>query len=305
MLGKKKSKSVIGLDIGAKATKVVQLNFVANNKPQLARCDLIPTGMMDEEFEGTIKTYLKDNKMTGSMVACSLDDPTLKIRKMTLPKMPEADLIEAIRWNFRDSVEGNIDDYAISYSRIDDKKDSDVEQFEIMAYTISKESVISYQTFIQGLGLHPFFIEPQAVTLASTLDRSFGDEDRFIAGVDLGYRHAIFYVVGRGVFLFSRPLIGISLEDKAKVGDSFNQKLAIEIQKSIDTFQVNFKLDQISNLFLSGGGASDELKEYLTTNLGLKTDLLNPFIALSETEGVDSSQMPLFAEAVGLAYLQP
>lgn len=305
MFSLKKTKSVIGLDIGAKTTKIVQLNFLSNSKPQLARCDLIPAGMMDEEFEGTLKAYLKDNKMSGAMVACSLDDPTLRIRKMTLPKMPEADLIEAIRWNFRDSVEGNVDDYSISYSRIDEKKGAETDQYDVMAYTISKESVTSYQTFIQGLGLHPFFIEPQAVTLASTLERSFGSDESFIAGVDIGFQHAIFYVVGKGVFIFSRPLVGISLSDKEKTGETFNQKLAIEIQKSIDTFQVNFKMDQISQLYLSGGGATQELVDYLTTNLGMKTETLNPFVSLSNAEGVESSQMPLFAEAVGLAYLQP
>jgi len=142
--------------------------------------------------------------------------------------------------------------------------------------------------------------------LASTLERCHGDDDLYTAGVNIGQQYSVFYVIGKRIFVFSRPLTSINIEQYEKDKKGFNQKLAIEIQKSIDTFKVNFKMEEIHHLYLSGGGALiPEIDIYLNTNLGIKTELLNPFSTLSNVEAFEGIEPPLFAQAVGLAYLEP
>ncbi len=307
MLSMKRKKSVVGLDIGSKATKIVQISFNGTAKPTLDRCDLIPSGTADAEFEGNIKAYLKQNKIGNALVASSIDDNSLKIRKMELPVMPELDLLEAIRWNLRDVVDGNIDDYTVSFSKIIEIEDGDSKKIELTAYAINKNAVLDLQVKIQSLGLQPYFIEPAAVTLATTLERCHGEDagNAYIAGVHIGNNQSLFYVVGKGVFVFSRPLLGIGLEAQEKDPPGFNQKLAIEIQKSIDTFKVNFKMEEIQSIHLSGGGALvGEVRDYLTTNMGIKTDVLNPMTLFANAESFSNVSPPLFAQAVALAYVQ-
>lgn len=302
----KHKKSVIGLDIGSKTTKIVQLKYNGTEKPTLEKCHLIPTGSQDEEFVGNVKAYLRENKMAGVMAASSIDDVSVKIRKVELPKMPEADLIEAIKWNLRDVVDGDIDEFTVSHSKIEEHEEGDTTKWDLMAYAVKKTAVQQYQTLIENLGLHPFFIEPAGVTLSSTLNRCVGDDPSFRAGVHMGYSHTLFYVIGHGVFVFCRPMTGINLASQEKDKEHFQQKMAIEIQKSIDTFKVNFKMEDIPNLYLSGGGALlHHIGEYLTSNLGIKTDILNPFVTLSNVEQHQDCQPALFVQAVGLAYLQP
>lgn len=299
-------KSVIGLDIGSKVTKIVQLTYTGKDRPSLANCGMILSGLLDEGFSGNVKSYLREHKLVNAMVAGSLDDPSMKIRKMDLPKMPDADMIEAIKWNLRDIIDGNVDDYSVSFSRIKEEEGTEGGKLELMAYAIKKEAVENCLSTIQGLGLHPFFIEPAAVSLSSTLERCVGDDESYIAGVNVGYKMSLFYVIGKGVFVFSRPLAGINLESQEK-GEGFNQKVAIEIQKSIDTFKVNFRMEEIRSLYLSGGGALiPDLSDYLTKNLAIETRVLNPFATLAGTENLPEEVKPeLFAQAVGLAYLQP
>lgn len=305
MFGLKRKKSILGIDIGSKATKIVEIAFNGTSKPTLERCEVIPTGTMDEEFEGNIKAYLKQHKIGNALAASSIDDASLKIRKMELPVMPELDLLEAIRWNMRDVVEGNIDDFTVSFSKIAEMDDGDSKKMELIAYAINKNAVSDYQIKIQSLGLQPYFIEPAAVTLASTLERCHGGDEGYIAGVHIGYHQSLFYVVGKGIFVFSRPLMGIDLEAHEKEPNNFNQKLAIEIQKSIDTFKVNFKMEEIKAMYMSGGGALlSDIGDYLKTNMGVETGVLNPFQTLSNTELFGNISPPLFVQAVALAYLQ-
>lgn len=306
MLGLKKKKSVLGLDIGTKATKIVQLCYDQSGKPALERCDLLDVGRDDEGFEGSLRSYIRENRVGHALVASSIDDPSLKIRKVELPKMPPADLVEAIRWNMRDIVEGDIDEFTVNYSLIREYKDAEIPRLELMAFAVKRDVVTDYQNRLQSLGVQPFFIEPDAVSLAATLERCHGEDERYIAGVDIGNHHSLFYVVGHGVFVFSRPLSGISLAAKKKNEENFNQKLAIDVQKSIDTFKVNFKMEDIHKMYLSGGGALlNNVAGYLTTNLGIRTDVLNPFSTLGNVESFEGLVPPLFAQAVALAYLEP
>ncbi|MCP5463805.1 MAG: pilus assembly protein PilM [Deltaproteobacteria bacterium] len=306
MFSFRKNKTSLGLDIGSKMTKVVQLGFNGSGSPSLETCDLLETGTLDEGFSGNIKSYFKEKKFSGALVATSIEDASMKIRKMEFPKMPEADLLEAIKWSLRDLVEGDIEKFIVNYSTIEETESNEAVNMSILAYAINRQAMDDHHALISGLGLVPFFIEPAAVTLASTLERCYSDDVTYIAGVDLGYKNTIFYVVGKGVFVFSRPLIGINMEEQIKDPDSFNQKLAIEIQKSIDTFKVNFKMEEISKIYLSGGGSQvSGLDDYLTQNMGVKTSLLDPLYTLSDTDRFADVKRGLFAQAVGLAYLQP
>lgn len=302
----KSKSSVLGLDIGSKVTKIAQLSFSSAGKPALNRCELIETGTLDPDFDSKMKSYIKSAKISDSMVAVSLEDPSMKIRKMEIPKMPDADLIEAIKWNFRDAVEGDIEGYVVSFSKISETAEGDGVKYELIGYAVKRDAVENLQLKVAAIGLQAFFIEPAVVTLASMLERSVGEDSGYVSGVHIGYSETLFYVIGKGVFVFSRPLIGINLEAQEKEPKTFNQKLAIEIQKSIDTFKVNFKMQDITQLYLSGGGVFlPDIQEYLSTNMGLKTERLNPFVKLDNTDTFQGVRPELFVQAIGLAYLTP
>lgn len=302
----KNTKSILGIDIGTKKTKVVQLAFSGKSTPDLVTCELLDTGFADESFQVNMKTFLGDSKLRNAFAAVSFEDPSLIIRKFELPKMPELDLIEAIKWNLRDSVENEIENYTIQYSKIAEFEDGDVVKNELVVYAANRTAVADFKLRVEGLGLVLFMIEPAAVTLASALDRCRPDEENFHAGLDIGYNHTKFYVIGKRNFIFSRPIIGISYEQFEKQQEDFRQRLAIEVQKSIDTFQVNFKMQAIKSINVSGGGALiEDLSTYLQTNMGLETTNLNPFSTVDVGDKLGAMKPELFAQAVSLAYLQP
>lgn len=303
MLEMKGKKTVVGVDLGARLTKIVRLNF-AQSQPQIDICEAIPTGLLDQDFDRQLREQLKRLRLTGAMVASSIDDPSMKIRKVEVPKMPDADLIEAVKWSLRDIVDDDVEKYFITHSLIREFEEGDAHKLELVAYAVKKEAVKAYQSLLEKLGLSPVFIEPASVSLASTLERCLGTLEEYAAGVNIGYHQSLFTIIGKGVFVFSRPLPGIHLQAYETEPDTFFQKLALEIQKSLDTFRVNFKMEDVKSLHVSGGGALLEgLVDYLNTNLGLPTRSLNPLEKMNTDNSIDVSQGPLFAQAVGLAHI--
>ena len=299
-------KTVLGIDIGSKTTKIAMLKFVGG-KAHLEKCAIAETGFADEGFVGNLRSFLSEQKVKGFSAAASFDDATMVIRKMELPKMPESDFNEALRWSLREHVESDPSEFAVLYSLLNenDANSSEGTILKIVAYAVSLKAIQEFKSKIESVGLSPHMIEPEPVSLAATLDRCEQPYDNFIAGVDIGHTHTLFYVVGNGVFVFSRPIKGIDLAVYEKEPQEFAQKLGIEVQKSIDTFQVNFEMQNISTLYLSGGGALiDGLDTYLETNMGIKTKLLNPFKTVLVSEEFADLRAELFAKAIGLAYTQ-
>ncbi len=158
MFNKKQKKSIIGLDIGSKSVKIAQLSFNGSNKPVLERCDFLPSGLSDESFGANIKNYLSENKLGHAMVAASFDNDTLKIRRMELPKMPPADAIEAIKWNLRDVVDGDIEQFTVNYSTIKEAGEDENASLDLVVYAINKNEVLKYKSQLEKWGLHPFMI---------------------------------------------------------------------------------------------------------------------------------------------------
>ena len=302
----KTKKSSIGIDIGYKCTKIVKLNFRGSSTPDLADAFIIDSGFGDENLVTNLKTFLNDVGLSGAMVAASFDDPTIRIRKVELPKMPEADLLEAIKWDIRDRLDGDIDEFTVNHSLLDEKEDGDNIIWQLVAYAVKKETIYKVQRKLESVGLMPFMIEPAAVTLSAALDRCYPKEDDYIAGVEIGYTRSLFFVIGKRNFIYSRIITDISLEQLEKEPENFLQKVAIQVQKSVDTFQVIFKTQGVSQLLLCGGGALiPDIVDYLSTNLGIPVSKLNPFSTLNQVENFPDLKPELFTQAVSLAYVQP
>lgn len=306
MFGGGQKKSVLGLDIGSKATKVVQIKFTGKSGPELGVCELLNTGLSDEGFVASMDAWLGDVKLKHSLAAFSFDDESLVIRKFELPKMPDEELIEALRWNFRDHIDEDLSLYTINHSEIELPNPEEGSPKHYLAYAVKRQVIQDFQLRMTEIGLTPFMIEPRDVTLASALDRCVPDEAHFRAGVDVGYNTAKFYVIGRRTFAFTRYLPMVSYHYFEESPDEFHKKLAIEIQKSIDTFQVNFQMEPVQSIHLSGAGALvPDITDYLQKNLGIDALALNPFVSLSGAETFPEMKPELFAQAVSLAYVQP
>ena len=302
----KKKKSILGIDIGSRTTKIAQLKFSGRGSPDLVFCEMLNTGLLDEGFQANMKVFFRNSGFAGSLAALSFDHDSLVMKKFEMPKMPNEELIEALKWNLREYIDGDIETYTVQFSEIEKKESLDEIQREYMVYAVQRQAIQDFKHKIEQLNLSVILIEPKEVTLASALDRCCADPNHFLAGADISHQTCKFYVVGRRNFVFHRNLPMVKYDDFSSSPEEYRTKLAIELQKSIDIFQVNFKMEPLQGISLSGSGAVIEnLCEYLQTNLGIQANLSNPFQTLNHVRSQGELRPELFVQAVSLAYIQP
>jgi len=207
--------------------------------------------------------------------------------------MPDSDLEEAIRWNFREHIEGPIDKYVVGHTHIDDVEEEG--RMSVMAYGVSSEAVEEYVKTVKSLGLSPISLEPASTALLAAMNANGLLKDGMChVCVLLGDSSSIFSVMRGNSMLFCRPLPGVSNsalaklvmrnlnidEDKARAsirdwisgtghedaGDEglmkrldttighFYSQTVIEIQRSIDAFCIMYSVEHVDAIHLCGMG---------------------------------------------------
>lgn len=284
-LGKRE---IVGLDMGHSETR-----FVRIREGQAVSKWNYPGSLLEEAVN--FREFLKANRLQGISVAANIEDPSLKIRKVDLPKMPESDLGEAVRWEMRDIVDGPIEEFVVRRSLIEEYRSGDSVRLSMVAYAINKKAVRGLASFLRGFGLNPVVVEPQAVSLAAAVERIHGFQPSEYYGlIDIGETRSTFIAAGEGRLLFSRPLPGVSgrelttfirkelemghrkaedikgmlvgapgvpevsapMREKAEaILPGFHTRVAIEGQRSVDAFALMFRREKVNKLFLTGGGA--------------------------------------------------
>lgn len=297
------SKDSLGCDFGASGMKFVCLT---RGNDGLALKSL---GMIDADAIGggevpmrRVQAYLSEHGLAGCRSAINIEDKTLRIRRMDLPEMPDGDMKIAIKWNFREFVDGGIEKYAVNYSKLETLNDNGGKR-SIIAYAVSSESIEQLSKISKQVGLKLVSVEPNATALLSAFDLNVTWEaGKKYAMADLGSRTANFTVMGDGCLLFSRPLSGIIVKHDV-AGGTFLGQLAVEMQRSIDAFCLMYGVDKVDKIYMAGGGSLIEgITEHLSKTLGIETVLFNPFSRINTSlSGGNISNPQLYAVAVGLA----
>lgn len=142
-------------------------------------------------------------------VASNMEHSTLRIRRMNFAKMPDRDILEAIKWNFREHVESDIHDYVVSYAPLPRVVDGN--KNGIMAYGVAGLAVKEQVQLFRSLGLKVVSLEPAATALFAAFGANGVLDDRGShVCVAIGEMTTLFIVMNRDSMLFSRPLAGIS-----------------------------------------------------------------------------------------------
>lgn len=302
----KKNGQALGIDIGSTNTKIVCVQKGDQGYEVLAH-GLVKRG--SPEASELLKRY------TGASVRVSIEDPSLKIRRVDIPPMPEREIPEAVKYGFKSAVGLPIEDYIFRHRRLPVTVE---EKIPMMVYALKHEALAQALAQIRGFHLKKVdIVEPEAAALLMLFNFHMKtSEYEPTALIDLGAGRSLFTVVSHGELLFSRHLAGVSGDqltaqisrdlgvDNEKAEDMkitrgegrlealatrldntlsiYFSSTALEIQRSIDAFCLQFGIDKITHIYLLGGGAyMANLPQKLTTTLGVPTDILDPFARMN------------------------
>lgn len=332
----------IGMDLGASGVKIVRLagGFPAAGGAGPVSCWFYPGPVLEKEEQERIpfREFLAANHLAEARVVCNIEDPSLKIRRVDLPKMPDADLREAIRWQLRDVVEGNVADHVVRYSVMEEYLVGETKKLALLVYAIRKEVIQKRVGFLRRVGLVPAAIEPTSVSLLAAFDSVQGWESgEYYGMIDFGESKSVFTAMGDGKLFFSRPLTGVSgrevsallsrelalsaeetdqlkrhllsgtpLDEKNKaLGEraegllgSFFTQICLETQRSLDAFFLMFRKEKIQHLVVCGGCATIP---GLLTAMGRNLALPTSLLDPSRKFKFTTAAPHLFDAALGLA----
>lgn len=282
----------------------------------------------------SINRLVHDMKVSSADVSLSLPSAQVITRVLELPLMTDAELAQSIKWEAEQYIPMPLSKVKIDYTVID--KNEQNSKMKILLVAAPFELIEKYMRVVSLAGLNAVAIETEILAAARSISASFPLLSQAIV-VSFGATTTEIALLHKQILVFTKsiPLGGNTLtraiaqelmfeipqaeEYKKTYGleeDKLEGKIAksiapyfttifAEIEKNVAYFKEQYPKEEVTNITACGGGAKlPGLVLALTKNLGLDSQISNPFINLSVDPNILptlSADAPIYTHAVGLA----
>lgn len=340
----------IGLDLSDLSVKIVQLErrgdsdkIYSFGSVPMAQGSVVDGEIIQkEQVIAAIKKVLVSagpKKIKTKKVICSLPETKAFLRLVSVPKMKEDEVHEAIKWEMEANIPLPLDQVYYDWQVLDMKIGKDKEKTDILVVAVARKVVDQFIEVVElaGLEVNGMEIESIAQTRSFLNDE---DEKKKITTLimDLGDRRASFSISVGNIpcFTTSVPLssqsmtnaiskgLGVSFEEAEKIkresgigsviqGDPIFQaisstleSLASELEKSMDFYLSGLGYsDSVDRIIVCGGGANTKgLIPYLAQRLGKPVEMGNAWRNIHAGKKlpiIEKERSVQFSTAIGLA----
>ncbi len=328
MLGKKTS--LIGLDIGSHAVKIVHLmeSKGSYRLKDLGMCLLPPSCIVEgaikdqEAVQSAIKKLVGNLKIKVKGVATSIAGWSVIIKKVDLPQMSEDELAENIQVEAEQYIPFNVEDVNIDFQILGSSSEK-TDRMEVMLVAAKKEVIDDYTSLIKKAGLSPQVVDVDFFALENAFEANYdAAESGGVALVDIGATKMNINVLKNGVSMFNRDAsiggyqitedirqrFGLEYEEaeKVKLGLSSEKVPAqdleaifvsaatswsTEVKRAIDFFYATYPEETIGQILLSGGSSRlPGLNGLFNKDTNIPVDYLNPLAKIAAEPKVFDQQ---------------
>lgn len=269
----KKGNSVLGIDIGSSAIKIVQIKkrrgkAVLETYGELA---LGPysgmevgraTNLTNEKTIEALRDILREAKTTTTNAGIALPLSSSLVSFITVPEVPERQMQDVISLEARKYIPVPMSEVVVDYSPIpkeetyavddsDQQKPAEKKTKDYLVVAIHNEYINNYQTISNGSGVQPSFYE---IELFSSIRSVVEQGVAAVMIIDMGARITKLYIVERGILRASHII------------NRGGQDITLAISKSL-SISIN-EAENLKRLYgLNGGPEYKELTEIITVNL--------------------------------------
>lgn len=337
---RKKIKSLIGLDIGSRAIKAVELTREGHG--------FVMTGYgqtevrSEEQRPDAILEVLREHSFHTKRVVTAVYGKSVIVRYLSMMKMPDEDLRNAIRYEADKYIPFDVEEVVLDCQAFRDEQQSEGGDGEMRVVLVAVKRVLidDHVSLLNGIGLQPTVIDVDSFAVGNAFELARGgaffaeEGERAIALLDIGANKTNINIFHNGTSYFTREIylagddfthaiakrLGLDLEDaetrKRAPGDHPEEiveavmptfdDLSNEILLSFDYFENQFDRE-VEEVYLSGGGARlVGIQENLERALNRRTRLWDPTEGIEIHEGaVDAALVrenaSQLAVAIGLA----
>jgi type IV pilus assembly protein PilM len=335
----RKTKNLVGLDIGSSAVKLVELKDAKGGGFKLVKTGLetlspeaiVDGAIMDASLVvDTVNRIISALNVRNSDFGTSLSGHSVIIKKISLPAMSAEELAESIRWEAEQYVPFDINDVNLDYVVLEG---GGGDTMDVLLVAVKKDKISDYTSVITQAGKTPVLVDVDAFALQNAFEANYPIEPgRIVALVNIGASVTNVNVLSGANTIFWRDIsfggnqytdaiqkqLSLSFEQAEAmkkgetVGDhaaadvlpilrSVSDDLAQELQKTFDFFIATTSTEKIDQLFIAGGASRVvNLDSQLKERFGIPVEILNPFRQI-DTAGASVSPEWLNDNAPSLA----
>ncbi len=335
------NKGIIGLDIGSKHIKVVQLNEVSDGY-QLERIGIV-TLQPELIVDGSILDSLRVVEAIKELITNSdikVKDTVLSVsghssvitKRITLPLMTDEELDESIKFEAEQYIPFDIEDVDVDFQVLGRRTEEG--QMDVLVIAVKKDKINDYVSVVKDAGLKPVIVDVDVFALENVYETNYEIiPEENIALVTIGSSTINMNILKDGVSVFTRDssiggnvltealqkeftisydnaeklkrgeaVEGISQEDVSSVLISTSEEIIAEISRSFDYFRSTASNEDVNEVIFSGGGALvKDFAPLLSERLGVGVQLIEPFRNIDIPDRFDKGYLKKIEPIVTIA----
>ncbi len=208
-------RSVIGIDIGASSVKVAQMTRAHGQrtltKTSVVEIDKKPSQSKDNNIfslePGTLQALQKaldgiEHRYARVIVVVNGHD--IVSRRMIVPSMPQQELLEAIRWELKDSLPFPVEEAIIDFKILGDVTEHGLRKLNLIAAASPRKTIEEYLSFFSKAGLKVTKLIPMSIALQNLIPRLVSDET--VATIEMGRLNSELHIFQNNQLVFCRNL---------------------------------------------------------------------------------------------------
>jgi type IV pilus assembly protein PilM len=305
----------VGLDIGSKTVKMVQLSKDGSRFRLKASGIVSHKEKTPEYAEGDnelssisniVKKLHKEAKITSKEIAVALPEQQVFTRTIKFPLLTDSEIASAVKWEAEQYIPIPADQAVVKHQIIARNEKVAPPQTTVLLVAAPIALVEKYAKVVEMAGLNLVAVETEHMSLT----RSLAPKDQTVLVVDFGARSTDIAISKKGILSFSRSittageaftravaqtlnidekraeeykrtygLAGSQLEGKVRTAiRPVFEVVADEIKKAIQFYKIEEKGDVPKSVILAGGSAGmPEVALTLAKLLGIEVVVGNPF----------------------------
>ena len=348
-----KGKLALGLDIGSTGVKLIQLKEqrkrgqVGYALQSFGMKPLPPEAIVDGALMNStaivqaIQELLSELKVKQRDVAIGVSGHSVIIKKISMPRMTQEELEEAIQWEAEQHIPFEIKDVNIDTQILKPDANDATGQMDVLLVAAKKDMINDYTSVVTEAGLLPAVVDVDAFAVQNCFGENYEVPNETVVLINAGAAVVNINIVSGGVTTFTRDVtiggnqfteeiqkqLNVSYEEAealkigGRQGDrdavvpqeverviaSVAEQVAGEIQRSLDFYAGTAADATFARVYLSGGTARiPALFKTIESRVGVPVEILNPFKQIEiDNRRFDPAFImdvaPQAAVAVGLA----
>ena len=311
--------SLVGVDIGASAVKVVELTRLAAGEV-VARIgvralppeSVVKGAMLDRTVVAdTLRSLLDAAGIRGREVALSLPGNAVFAREITIPRMNAAELAGSIPWEAEQHIPFDLREVNLDYQVVGAGSDGGRASTMVVLLAAAKRSIVEdYAATVTRAGCVPVIADVAAFALQNAYEVNGGpDGGGPVALINAGASAINVNIVIEGRSVFTRDIAaggnactealriahalsfeeaeklklgGGNLEDSEPIVRQATENLLVEIEKTFDFFTANQASGRFRRIVLSGGASRGRgFAAALVQRFDAPLERLDPFRAMT------------------------